>query len=200
LPLPDTLGGASVTFVFYTNPASLIQVAAPLFYSSPTQINFQVPWEAAVTPPIAAFVSTAGMGPAQIIPVKPIAPAIFTLNSSGSGQGIVTISATGQLAVAGTPVSRGQFITIYCTGLGPVTNPPPTGAIAGSSPLSTTPLPTVTIGGFSTLAQFSGLVPGLVGLYQVNAQVPSGVAPGSAVQLSFILEGSSSNTVTIAVQ
>jgi uncharacterized protein (TIGR03437 family) len=59
----------------------------------------------------------------------------------------------------------------------------------------------VTIGGFpSPTIEFSGLTPGFVGLYQVNALVPSAVAPGSAVSLVLTINGVSSNTVTIAVQ
>ena len=46
---------------------------------------------------------------------------------------------------------------------------------------------------------FSGLAPGYVGLYQVNALVPAGVAAGSAVPVVISMGGASSNTVTIAV-
>jgi uncharacterized protein (TIGR03437 family) len=44
------------------------------------------------------------------------------------------------------------------------------------------------------------LVPGLVGLYQVNVQVPSGTPAGSAVPVILSIGGVTSNTVTIAVQ
>jgi uncharacterized protein (TIGR03437 family) len=48
--------------------------------------------------------------------------------------------------------------------------------------------------------QYSGLAPGLVGLYQVNVQVPPGVPSGNDVQVVITIGGSTSNTVTIAVQ
>ena len=57
----------------------------------------------------------------------------------------------------------------------------------------------MTIGGISETASFSGLAPGFVGLYQVNAQVPAGVTAGSAVPVSISIGGATSNTVTIAV-
>jgi uncharacterized protein (TIGR03437 family) len=57
----------------------------------------------------------------------------------------------------------------------------------------------VTIGNVQADVIFSGLAPGYVGLYQVNALVPAGVAAGSAVPVVISMGGASSNTVTIAV-
>ena len=42
---------------------------------------------------------------------------------------------------------------------------------------------TVTIGGVSGPALFSGLTPTFAALYQVNVQVPSGIAPAAMFQL-----------------
>jgi uncharacterized protein (TIGR03437 family) len=61
-------------------------------------------------------------------------------------------------------------------------------------------MPTVTIGGVPALVTFSGLAPGFAGLYQVNAQVPSGTASGSSISVVIGIGGVQSNTVTIAVQ
>ena len=77
-------------------------------------------------------------------------------------------------AIAGSTV-----IQIYSTGLGPVTNQPATGSPAPLNTLAqTTVSPTVEIGGVTANVLFSGLTPGSVGLYQVNAQVPLGTTPG----------------------
>ena len=46
---------------------------------------------------------------------------------------------------------------------------------------------------------FSGLAPGFVGLYQVNAQVPEGTLSGEAVSLSLAIGGIESNVVTVAI-
>lgn len=102
---------------------------------------------------------------------------------------------------ASNPATPGTtYIQIYCTGLGQVTNTPPTGYPALADPLSATPTtPIVTIGGVSTLATFSGLAPGYVGLYQVNALVPAGVLGGAAVPVTISMGGTTSNAVTIAV-
>ena len=64
----------------------------------------------------------------------------------------------------------------------------------------TTMTPGVTIGGVEAKVTFSGLTPGLVGLYQVNALVPEGSSVGSAVPVTISIGGATSNAVTIAVQ
>jgi uncharacterized protein (TIGR03437 family) len=92
-------------------------------------------------------------------------------------------------------------VLIYCTGLGAVTNQPPTGSPASNTSLSyTTTTPIVKIGGVSANLLFSGLAPGYVGLYQVNAQVPAGSATGSAVPVVISMGSAKSNTVTMAVE
>jgi uncharacterized protein (TIGR03437 family) len=96
---------------------------------------------------------------------------------------------------------RGEYISIYCTGLGPVTHAPADGSPAPSSPLSdTVSVPTVVIGGQVVPVQFSGLAPNFTGLYQVNVQVPANSPTGAAVPVSMRFNQGASNTVTIAVQ
>jgi len=54
-----------------------------------------------------------------------------------------------------------------------------TGEAAPPFSTVTTPV-TVLIGGVEATVLYQGLAPGFVGLYQVNVQLPSGVAPGDA--------------------
>ncbi|GEM_PF-4615678 len=199
LPLPTTLGGVTI----HVNA-----IPAPLFFVSPTQINFLMPYEVlGLSQATITATTSAGDSLSQTISLQSVAPGIFAVNAAG--QGAVLISQTGQLAaptgsipgLSTRPVQRGEFVTIYCTGLGAVTNPPATGAPAPNSPLSnTTATPTVTIGGVAGTPTFSGLSPGFVGLYQINVAVPSGAPSGSAVSLVVGIGGVNSNTVTIAVQ
>ena len=192
MPMATSLGGTQVT---------IGGVPAPLFYVSPSQINLQVPWElSGQTQAMIALTTPSGSASAQTVSLSAIAPSIFTTNQAGSGQGAVT-TATGQIANTANPALRGQYVTIYCLGLGAVSNQPATGAAASVLPMSSTILtPTVTIGGVQASTNFSGLAPGFVGLYQVNALVPTTVSPGIAVPVSLNINGVSSNTVTIAVQ
>ncbi|MGH8246429.1 MAG: hypothetical protein ACREUU_08350, partial [Gammaproteobacteria bacterium] len=84
-------------------------------------------------------------------------------------------------------------------GLGRVSHAPASGTAASTSPLSTTAmLPLVTIGGLPATVSFSGLAPGFVALYQVNAQLPANAEAGDAAPVVLSIGGVASNTVTIA--
>ena len=191
VPLPTSLGGTVVT---------IGGIAVPLFYVSPSQINLQIPWELAGQSQAAVVVTTGvGSSTAVTVNISAAGPAIFTVNSSGTGQGAV-VNVRGQTAAAATPVARGQYIEIYCLGLGAVSNRPSTGAAAVDASSPALVPPTVTIGGMQVPSSFAGLAPGFVGIYQVNALVPLSVTPGSALSLSVSLNGAESQTVTIAVQ
>lgn len=191
LPLPTELAGFSIEFG---------DVQAPFLYVSPTQANIQVPWElsgeaqAGVTATFGAQSSSP-----QSANLASVAPGIFAVNSEG--QGAIVNAVTGQLISPSNPAKPGSYISIYCTGLGPVTNQPPTGAPVAAGVLAeTTVTPTVQIGGVPALVLFSGLAPSFVGLYQINAQVPAAVLSGNAVALTISMKGATSNTVTVAVQ
>jgi uncharacterized protein (TIGR03437 family) len=93
--------------------------------------------------------------------VSAAAPAIFTTNSQGTGQGAI-LNTSYQLVNASNPATPGKttYLQIYCMGLGAVSNQPADGAAAPSSPLAETSVtPTVTIGGVTENAIFSGLAP-----------------------------------------
>jgi uncharacterized protein (TIGR03437 family) len=185
-------------------------IPAPVFAASAGQINFQVPWELAGQPHASLTVWRNGIASDSItVPLAAQTPGLFAINASGRGQGAIAIGTTAVLAApAGSvpgkesrPVRRGEYLAIYCTGLGPVTSEPPTGAVASADPLSfTTTVPTVILGGRPVPAAFAGLAPDSIGLYQVNVQVPQDALTGSAVPVSLTIGGVFSNSVTIAVE
>lgn len=197
-PLPYTLGGVTV---------EISTIPAPLFFVSPTQINFQVPWDMEGHGSATLTVINGSLKSAPLqVNVAVAAPALFTTDSSGSGQGAILIAGPEVLAApagkfpGSRPVRRGESLEIFCTALGPVSRiqndgtPKPV-----NSPPAITQAPVVTIGGVPATVSFSGLAPGAVGLYQVNVQVPDGVPGGDAVQVVLRIGGAASNTVTVAV-
>src|SRR5262249_20387683 len=99
------------------------------------------------------------------------------------------------------PARMGEILEIFGTGLGSVSRtqsngtPKPT-----TTPPAISQTPIVTVGGVPASVTFSGLAPGLVGVYQVNVQVPGGVAAGAAVLVVASMGGVTSNAVTVALQ
>ncbi|HEY6393275.1 MAG TPA: hypothetical protein VIX89_18480, partial [Bryobacteraceae bacterium] len=198
-PLPISLAGTSLT---------LAGVPLPLFFVSPTQINFQLP-AASISGPVTFPLTITNGQLSSIINVTlvPYSPALFTTNSQGAGQAAALINGT-TFIVAPTgmfpgsrPAAKNEFIQLYCTGLGDVRNRPAAGAPAPLSPLSSTLAnPTVSIGNVDATVTFSGLAPGFVGLYAVNVQIPPTAPSGAAIPVMLTIGGVRSNVATIAIE
>ena len=172
VPLPTKLGDTSVTFN---------GIAAPLFFVSPGQINAQVPFELVAGADSVTVQLTRGSETSELqsIALAAVSPGIFTLNAQGTGAGAILHAADFQPVTESNPALPGEFLLIFCTGLGPVLPEVPSGNVApGTEPLArTVSLPLVNIGGIPAEVVYSGLAPGFVGLYQVNVEVPVGVSP-----------------------
>jgi uncharacterized protein (TIGR03437 family) len=180
--------------------------AVPLLYVGPDQINFHLPYT--LTPgPLNITVTnvTSESAVVQTTGLVAVAPAIFAMNARGEGQGAVLIANTGLLAAPALeriarPARRGEIVEIYATGLGRVDALIAPGAAAPSARLANTvETPVVTIGGARADVSFSGLTPGAIGLYQVNARIAEQSATGGAIPVSIQIGDRASNTVTIAV-
>ena len=181
-------------------------IPVPLLFVSPLQVNAQVPWELAVGEDATFDISVSGV-PGQTFkaPAVMYSPGIFTLDAAGQGAVIVAAPGTVIAAPAGAfpgsrPVNRGEYIQIFGTGLGPVSHQPATGEPSPFSPLAeTASQPSLDLGGISLTPSFSGLMPGTIGVYQVNVLVPQSAPTGDSVQLMLTIGGVQSNTVRIAV-
>ncbi len=192
LPLPTTFQNDTLTV--NDQPVALFAVDN---VNGQQQINFQVPWEASSGPNAMVAVSNNGAASATIsVPVLAAQPGIFNYSVAGSIFGAI-LHANYQLADTGHPAKAGETVLIYCTGLGAVAGPPADGAAGNGQP--TTNTANVTIGGKNAIVSFSGLAPGFVGLYQINAEVPAGLAAGNQTVVVEIA-GASSNSVPLPVQ
>lgn len=183
LPLATQLLNSSVKF---NNTLS-----APLFavdnVKGQQQINFQTPWELAGQ--TSAWMQVINDG----VPSLPIKVQILTAQP-----GIfVALHANFQPVDSGHPATAGEVLVIFCTNLGAV-SPPIKDGVAGSGKELTVAATGVTIGGAAATVSYSGLPAGFVGLYQVNAQVPAGLASGNR-QLVVSVSGASSTPVQIVV-
>jgi uncharacterized protein (TIGR03437 family) len=194
VPLPTALGTTALT---------LGGVPMPLVHAFPLQVDAQVPWELAQQAQAQLAIVTDDLaGNTVSVPLAQFSPGLYSAQGNGSGQGAILINGTTALAALGHPAKRGtDYLNIFATGLGPVTNQPATGAPAPTSPLAqTTHTVTVTIGSVVADVSFAGLAPGWVGLYQVNVQVPASAPVGDAVPVLLSVGGAVSNQVTIAVE
>ena len=195
-PLPTAMGGTSVT---------IGGEAVPLLAVTATQINAVLPFDLTVNTsvPIVVIRNNAVSAP-QPVSMVSSQPGVFTQSENGEGVGIVVIvhpDGSQVEAGNGNAASAGDAVVIYCAGLGDTTPRSVAGFPATASPLSNTIDPvTVTIGGVNAPVQFSGLAPGFVGLWQVNATVPQSVTPGMSVPITLSALGQISNSATIAIQ
>ena len=192
IPLPSTLLSDSV--MVGNTAASIFAVDN---VNGQQQINFQVPWElTGQTTTTIAVVSNGFSSAAVTVPVLAAQPGIFNYIVGGQSFGAI-LHANYQLADSGHPSVAGETVLIYCTGLGPASFSPVDGRPGNGQTTNTTPV--VTIGGLNAPISFSGLAPGFVGLYQVNVQVPSGLAAGNQPVVMTML-GAASNAVLLPVK
>jgi len=190
LPLPTTLQEASVSFN---------DIAAPLFFVSPDQINAQVPLDLAPGTAWLRVRRGSAFLMAQPARIEAAAPAIFSVNQQGSGAGIIAHAEDFRLVSENAPARAGAFVAIFCTGLGRLEAAFPSGSPPPTPPPQTATRPQVTIAGRPAVVSYSGAAPGFVGLYQINAQVPADV-PAGAQPVQIQAEGAASNVVTLVVR
>jgi uncharacterized protein (TIGR03437 family) len=194
-PYPTTLGGTRV---------QLGGKALPLQVAAKGQINAIVPYDLPIGAAQQLIVQHGANSMPETVVLAGAQPAVFTQDQSGRGPGaIVVIKPDGTFFVnsPSKPASAGDALVIYCTGLGSVVPPVPAGSAAPLATISNTNSPmTVTIGGISVPALFAGLAPGFVGLYQVNAYVPTGTGVAANVPLVVSTRGGASVPVTVAIQ
>jgi uncharacterized protein (TIGR03437 family) len=202
--LPTTLGNVRVL---------VNGRAAPLYFVSPGQINFQMPFETLGGIAAVQVERNGVVGNRVGVNVVPNAGRILIWSQFGLNHAIA-VNADGTLPVPpnvtiGTYVSKpakpGDTLVIYAIGFGQTNPPVQTGAASPSSPLAQLSNVIVHFGPRSLFgtsiaqpASFAGLSPGFVGLYQINVQVPQGVTPLNDLDMSIEYNGQFTNNVKIA--
>ncbi len=130
-----------------------------------------------------------------IFQLQPIGPGVWTL--PGSTTTLAVNDSNGTLVGPTNPVAPGAYVTFFLTGQGALNNPVATGGPAPQDPLAT-PIAQVeaTVGGVAA-GVVSALEPGLVGILQVNMQVPA-VASGNQ-PLAITIGGVPSNVTFLPI-
>ena len=190
---PATLAGTTVYFGNY---------AAPLLYSSASQVAAVVPYEVSGSQ-VQVFVKYNGDLSATFpVSLATAAPAIFTADLSGKGQAAAVNIQNGIWAYnsAAHPLNAGDYVELFLTGTGQTNPPSVDGQVTPNANELVAASVTVTLGGRTFTAQYAGGAPGAVaGLTQVNVQIPSGLTAGAVPVSVQVGSVSTQPGVTIAV-
>jgi len=176
LPLPTALGESCLT---------VNGVALPMLYVSSQQINAQLP--STVDGNATMILHTpGGTSNNYNLTIYDAAPSIFHSGTAGPETGLATVvrADNNQLVTPTNPIHPNDSIVIYATGLGRTQPAVDAGLPAPSDPLAGAIIaPLVSIGGMQLNVTYAGMVPGEVGVYQINATVPFKVPQGLSIPL-----------------
>lgn len=175
---------------------------APLIYVSSTQVTAVVPYEIAHSAQATVQVTYLNQGSNVInLAVGATAPAIFTLNSSGTGPGArnANLSPNGPLSSA----AKGSTVIFFLTGEGPLTPAGVTGKINpinGNAAAAVLPV-AVLIGNQPANWTYAAGIPGVVeGIMQLNVVIPNNVPSGIQPVLITMGGNATQANVTVAVK
>ena len=205
-PLPTELAGAAVRVIDSLGMARL----APLFYVSPTQINFEIPPDTAegtasisIGPPGLSAASFTGFGNLE---VSRVAPGLFTADASGKGYPAALVYRyRNGVYLSADPVSRYDQATSRFV-------PVPVDASVATDDLylvlfgtgfryrSTLGSISARIGGQDAQVVYAGSQGGFVGLDQLNLRIPAALANASGeFELTVTVDGRPANVVRLAL-
>lgn len=177
-------------------------VPAPLIFVEAGQINCVAPYSTAGKTTTEIEIEFQGGRSTRLtVPVAESAPAIFTMDASGAGQGAI-LNQDGSLNSSARPAAKGSIVVLFATGEGQ-TDPPGTDGKLAQVPAPKPRLPVAaSIGGLPAEVLYAGGAPGLVaGVFQVNVRVPEGAPSGPAVPILLTVGGASGQPgVTLAVR
>jgi uncharacterized protein (TIGR03437 family) len=196
--LPTTLAGVDV---------SINGIQAPIYYvaniNGQQTVAIQAPFELSPGPATVTIHVNGGVGTLASVPVYSVQPGIFeTTDSTGRKYAVATRS-DGSYITPSNPAHIGETIRAYLTGLGQTT--PAVGTNRAGIPGQSVIAPIIA-GVNNSGAPFIGAatLPGAIGVYTIDLQIPAGTPTGNAINLSFAAtapDGTKvySNTSTIAI-
>jgi len=202
LPLPTAMGGVSVLI----RDALGIERPAPLFFVSPTQINYQVPAGTAIGESSVTIKQGDNIVAAGKLQIATVAPGFFTADSSGRGVPVATVlrvKADG--AQIYEPVAQYNAATFRYEPL-PIDLGAETDQLflvafgTGFRNRSALSAVTTTIGGATAEVSFAGAQGNLVGVDQANIRIPRSLAGRGNVEVVLHVDDKAANTVALNIK
>lgn len=202
LPLPTSLTGASLI----VKDSLGTERAAPLFFVSPTQVNFLVP--AGSAKGLATIVATNSDGTLSVtnIEIATVAPSLFSAAATGQGPAVAIVQrvkANGATSYEATsrfdanlgklvpiPIDLSQstdqvYLLLYATG------------VRNRSSLSAV---SAKLGGTDAQVYYAGATQEFVGLDQINIRLPQSLVGRGTINIALTVDGQTANTVTITIK
>jgi len=196
LSTPETLSGnLSGTRVLFDG------IEAPLIFVRNDQVNVVAPFEIYGKTQTALQVEYQGqLSTAALVSVSQASPALFTLDSSGKGNGAI-VNDDLTLNSPLKPAPRGSTISLYGNGGGQTDPAGISGHLCVGVPTKPLLPVSVSIGNLPAEIAYSGCAPTSVeGLLQVNVRIPEGVGSGPQPLILAIGDQVSPANVTVSVE
>jgi uncharacterized protein (TIGR03437 family) len=183
-----------------------VERTAPLWFVSPSQINYYIPEQTALGLATITVVRNSQTIASGTLQINPVAPGLFTMNANGQGvpaalaifvkpDGSQTwqyvfnvgcqVGSCQSVPIDLGPAADQVFLQLYGTG------------VRGRSSLTAV---TATIGALAVPVEYVGPVAGMVGLDQVNLRVPRSLIGRGEVDVVLTIDGKTANTVRVNIR
>jgi uncharacterized protein (TIGR03437 family) len=162
--------------------------AAPVFYVSPTQINFLMPPNKIAGPVTVWTTLNSYAGPQVTLTLQQAAPALFP-STADAGYAIAQQWPAYSTISPGSPVAPGGIVILYATGLGPTAPAPalPNEILTVAAPITQMATFQVLLNGTPLTPEqvlYAGICPGWAGLYQIDLVLPQNTGSSPAIQVA----------------
>ncbi len=197
-PLPLQLAGTSITIRDSNNA----EHRAPLFYVSPTQVNYLIPKECASGAATITLTNNDGATATGTVTIASVAPGLFSATADGKGWAAAYAVRVRNGAQIEEPVVRwdatqNRFVAVPLD----VSNANETVYLVlfgtGWRHRSSRAAVSVRIGNVAYPVEFAGAQPEYAGLDQINVRLPLTLAGSGEVELLVTADGRETNAVRV---
>ena len=199
-PLPNTLGGTSVK----VTDAQGIERSAPLFFVSPTQLNYQIPQGTAEGIATVTITNGAGEVTLGLLNIGKVAPGLFSADSSGKGWAAADVvyvkpdQSQVIRQVARFDVGQNRFVPVPID----LSTDAAVLVLYGTGVRHRTGLANVKvkIDGVEAAVEYADRQGQFAGLDQINVRLPKSLAGRGEVNVEVSVEGKPANPIRIMLQ